>query len=118
MDELEQEYASIQEEIDKYRVDEWHSLVPLMEDTDWLLGRLMEVSHPNIEKGANGLFLYQEEQTHIGWTKPEDNHLTGIFVLIMEDLDYIYQALVCDHYDPLHGCRVSQLTRLDKKRKG
>jgi len=120
MDDLEQEYASIQEEIDKYRVDEWHSLVPLMEDSDGLLERLIEISRPNILQGAKGLFLHEEEQGHIPPSKlwKIDSDIAEVFIFMLEDVHYIYQALVCDHRDSHHGCRVSQLTRLDKKRKG
>ena len=123
MDDLEQEYASIQEEIDKYRVDEWHSLVPLMEDSDGLLERLMDLSNVNTTQfglGPKGLFFHKEEQGHIPPSKlwKIDSDIAEVFILMLEDVHYIYQALVCDYRDSHHGCRVSQLTRLDKKRKG
>ena len=122
MDDLEQEYASIQEEIDKYRVDEWHSLVPLMEDSDGLLDRLMDLSNVNTPQfglGTKGLFFHKEEQGHIPPSKlwKIDSDIAEVFILMLEDVHYIYQALVCDYRDSHHGCRVSQLTRLDKKRK-
>ena len=79
-------YERIQKELDKHRVDEWHSVIPLSEDGASLLEDLEEESYPNRLTGTNGLFLHENEQSLI---KPKKAYTTEAHGLMLEDNDYI-----------------------------
>lgn len=106
-------YERIQKELDKNRVDEWHSVIPLSEDGASLLEDLEEESYPNRLTGTNGLFLHQDEQSVI---KPKEAYTTEAYGLMLEDKDYIYNIFMvsggCDH----HEGHLAQITRHDKQK--
>tara|TARA_R100001377_G_scaffold73737_1_gene49836 strand:+ start:264 stop:599 length:336 start_codon:yes stop_codon:yes gene_type:complete len=106
-------YKRIQAELDKNRVDEWHSVIPLSEDGNSLLEVMVEVSEPNVLSGENGLFLHENEQSVI---KPKDAYTTDAYGMMFEDNDYIYNIFAvsggCDH----HEGHIAQITRHDKQR--
>ena len=106
-------YERIQKELDKNRVDEWHSVIPLSEDGASLLEDLEEESYPNRLTGTNGLFLHENEQFVI---KPIDAYTTEAYGLMLEDNDYIYNIFMvsggCDH----HEGHLAQVTRHDKQK--
>ena len=84
-------YDRIQIELDKHRVDEWHSVIPLSEDGSSILENLSEVSYPNRLSGANGLFLHQDEQSSI---EPTNAYTKTAYTVLMEDNDYIYNIFL------------------------
>ena len=106
-------YERIQKELDKNRVDEWHSVIPLSEDGASLLEDLEEESYPNRLTGTNGLFLHENEQFVI---KPKEAYTTEAYGLMLEDNDYIYNIFMvsggCDH----HEGHLAQVTRHDKQK--
>jgi hypothetical protein len=106
-------YEEIQKELDKHRVDEWHSVIPLSEDGAVLLEDLEEESYPNRLSGTNGLFLHENEQSLI---KPKEAYTTEAHGLMLEDNDYIYNIFIvsggCDH----HEGHLAQITRHDKQK--
>jgi len=106
-------YERIQKELDKNRVDEWHSVIPLSEDGASLLEDLEEESYPNRLTGTNGLFLHENEQFVIN---PKEAYTTEAYGLMLEDNDYIYNIFMvsggCDH----HEGHLAQITRHDKQK--
>jgi len=103
-------YDRIQIELDKHRVDEWHSVIPLSEDGSSILENLSEVSYPNRLSGANGLFLHQDEQSSI---EPTNAYTKTAYTVLMEDNDYIYNIFIVYSDEG----QIAQITRHDKQKK-
>jgi hypothetical protein len=88
----------INKELDKHRVDEWHSTIPLS-DEGWVL----------VEDLIAGTLDVLIEAEHQGWS-PEDK----VFTHVLKDNDYIYNIFgVGDS----HGV-IAQITRHDRKEMG
>jgi hypothetical protein len=106
-------YDRIQIELDKHRVDEWHSVIPLSEDGASLVDDMTEVSYPGGHQ-QNGLFLHENEQSMIN---PKDAYTTVAYGMMLEDNDYIYNIFAvsggCEH----HEGHIAQITRHDKQKK-
>ena len=100
-------YAKIQRELDKHRVDEWHSVIPLSEDGAFLLDDMCEVSHPGCVDGVNGLRLHDTMQI-----QPHNAYTTIAYNNIFEDKDYIYSTFIVQSEDG----QIVQITRHDKYR--
>ena len=105
-------YEYIQTELDKYRVDEWHSVYPLSEDGACLLDDIGEVAHPGGYQ-QNGLFLHDTQQ---GMIMPKNGYTDTAHTTLYEDDDYIYCIFTVESGD-LHACQLAQITRHDKERK-
>tara|TARA_Y100000114_G_scaffold117759_1_gene112147 strand:- start:4522 stop:4899 length:378 start_codon:yes stop_codon:yes gene_type:complete len=105
-------YENIQRELDKNRVDEWHSVIPLSEDGACLLDELDEITEPNVLSGENGLFLHENEQGNI---EPKNAYTSRATTGVMEDNDYIYFIITVESGDPNAG-RLAQITRHDKQK--
>jgi|TARA_R100000030_G_scaffold59401_1_gene44657 hypothetical protein len=103
-------YEEIQKELDKHRVDEWHSVIPLSEDGSCLLDDLAEVGHPSIPFGVNGLTLHDTMSIH-----PKDAYTSRAYSILYEDADYIYNILTVESGDP-HAGHLAQITRHDKQK--
>jgi hypothetical protein len=105
-------YEKIQIELDKHRVDEWHSVIPLSEEGASLVDDMTEVSYPGGHQ-QNGLFLHENEQSTIN---PKDAYTTVAYGMMLEDNDYIYNIFTvsggCEH----HEGHLAQITRHDKER--
>ena len=85
----------INKELDKHRVDEWHSTIPLS-DEGWVL----------VEDLIEGTLDVLIEAEHQGWS-PQDK----VFTHVLKDNDYIYNIFgVGDS----HGV-IAQITRHDRK---
>jgi len=110
---MKETYKKIQAEFDKYRVDEWHSVIPLSEDGWGMYDDLGDVSYPGGNQ-QNGLFLHENEQ---GLIEPKDGYTSSAFTCLLEDADYIYNIFAvsggCDH----HEGHLAQITRHDKQRR-
>lgn len=104
-------YERIQKELDKHRVDEWHSVYPLSEDGSCLLDDIAEVSNPELISGVNGLALHDTMQI-----QPKNAYTSTAYCLLFEDVDYIYNVLTVESGDP-HAGHLAQITRHDKQRK-
>ena len=102
-------YNKIQEELDKHRVDEWHSVIPLSEDGATLVDNMSDVSYPGGHQ-QNGLFLHQDEQ---GMVNPKNSYTKTAYTMIEEDNDYIYNIFVVESDEG----QLAQITRHDKQRK-
>mgnify|MGYP003653231771 CR=1 FL=1 len=111
---MKETYKKIQAEFDKYRVDEWHSVIPLSEDGSCLISDIDEASEPNPLSGENGLFLHENEQATI---TPKNGITHTARTMMYEDADYIYSIFAVESGD-LHACELAQLTRHDKERQG
>jgi hypothetical protein len=105
-------YEKIQIELDKHRVDEWHSVIPLSEDGGCRLDDLYDVSYPGGHQ-QNGLFLHENEQ---GTITPKSGVTQTAHTMMLEDNDYIYNIFVVESGD-LHACQLAQITRHDKEGK-
>ena len=104
-------YKKIQDEFDKCRVDEWHSVIPLSEEGSCLIDDIHDVSYPGGNQ-QNGLFLHENEQ---GTITPKNGITHTAHTTMFEDADYIYSIFVVESGD-LHACELAQLTRHDKER--
>ena len=112
-------YENIQRELDKNRVDEWHSVIPLSEDGACLLDDLAEVSNPELIEGVNGLALHDTT-----WIHPKNAYTTTAYTLLFEDVDYIYNIFTVESGDrnpekttfPVYSGQLAQITRHDKQR--
>ena len=104
-------YEKIQRELDKHRVDEWHSVIPLSEDVWGILDDLADVSYPGGYQ-QNGLFLHENEQ---GDVSPKNAYTSRATTSVMEDNDYIYFIFTVESGDP-HAGHLAQITRHDKQR--
>tara|TARA_R110000796_G_C14365103_1_gene413294 strand:+ start:78 stop:476 length:399 start_codon:yes stop_codon:yes gene_type:complete len=102
-------YEDIQKELDKHRVDEWHSVIPLSEDGACLLNDLADAGHPSIPFGVNGLTLHNTMSI-----EPKSGVTTIAHSILYEDADYIYNILSV-HSGDLHACHIAQITRHDKE---
>ena len=100
-------YESIQKELDKNRVDEWHSVIPLSEDGSCLLDDLAEVGHPSRVSGVNGLTLHDTMSI-----QPKDAYTSRAYSILYEDSEYIYNIFTADSSEG----RVAQITRHDKQK--
>ena len=107
----EEMYEYVQTELDKHRVDEWHSVIPLSEDGACLLDDIAEAGHPSIPFGVNGLTLADTMsiETKSGMT-------TVAHSIMYEDADYIYHILSVYAGD-MHGGQMAMITRHDKEGK-
>ena len=105
-------YENIQRELDKNRVDEWHSVISLSEDGASLLDDIGEVSAPG-GYSVNGFFLHENEQ---GDVSPKNAYTSRATTEVMEDNDYIYFIFTVESGDP-HAGMLAQITRHDKQRK-
>ena len=103
-------YEKIQIELDKHRVDEWHSVIPLSEDGACLVDDLAEVGHPSLVSGVNGLTLHDTMSI-----QPKNGYTTRSYSILYEDADYIYNILTVESGDP-HAGHLAQITRHDKER--
>tara|TARA_R100001126_G_scaffold98698_1_gene73292 strand:- start:1473 stop:1844 length:372 start_codon:yes stop_codon:yes gene_type:complete len=103
-------YENIQRELDKNRVDEWHSVIPLSEDGSCLLDDLAEVSNPELIEGVNGLALHDTMRI-----QPKNSYTTTAYSLLFEDVDYIYNILTVESGDQ-HAGHLAQITRHDKQK--
>ena len=101
-------YDRIQKELDKHRVDEWHSVIQLSEDGASLVDDMTEVSHPGGHQ-QNGLFLHENEQSEI---KPKNGYTTTAYGMMLEDNDYIYNIFIVESGEG----QIAQITRHDKYR--
>ncbi len=99
-------YDKIQTELDKHRVDEWHSVIPLSEDGASLVDDMTEVSYPGGHQ-QNGLFLHENEQSEI---KPKNGYTTTAYGMMLEDNDYIYNIFIVESGEG----QIAQITRHDK----
>ena len=106
-------YENIQRELDKNRVDEWHSVIPLSEDGASLLNDLMDVSNPDLSEGVNGLFLHENQQ---GYIEPKNAYICEGTTAIIEDNDYVYFIFYVESGDQ-HAEILAQITRHDKRKK-
>ena len=103
-------YEKIQIELDKHRVDEWHSVIPLSEDGSCLVDDLAEVGHPSLVSGVNGLTLHDTMSI-----QPKNAYTSRAYSILYEDADYIYNILTVESGDP-HAGHLAQITRHDKER--
>jgi|TARA_R110001632_G_scaffold228256_1_gene363306 hypothetical protein len=103
-------YEKIQIELDKHRVDEWHSVIPLSEDGACLVDDLAEVGHPSLVSGVNGLTLHDTMSI-----QPKNAYTSRAYSILYEDADYIYNILTVESGDP-HAGHLAQITRHDKER--
>ena len=99
-------YDKIQKELDKHRVDEWHSVIPLSEDGASLVVDMTEVSYPGGHQ-QNVLFLHENEQSEI---KPKNGYTTTAYGMMLEDNDYIYNIFIVESGEG----QIAQITRHDK----
>tara|TARA_B100000212_G_scaffold1438_1_gene1042 strand:- start:137 stop:484 length:348 start_codon:yes stop_codon:yes gene_type:complete len=105
----EEMYKYVQTELDKHRVDEWHSVYPLSEEGACLLDDIAEAGHPSIPFGVNGLTLHDTMSI-----EPKSGVTTRAHSILYEDADYIYNILSV-HSGDLHACHIAQITRHDKE---
>tara|TARA_R100001510_G_scaffold56801_1_gene63096 strand:+ start:1639 stop:1974 length:336 start_codon:yes stop_codon:yes gene_type:complete len=110
---MNDKYEYIQRELDKNRVDEWHSVIPLSEDGACLLDELDEIIEPNVLSGENGLFLHENQQ---GYIEPKNAYTYRGTTAIIEDNDYVYFIFTVESGDQ-HAGMLAQITRHDKQRK-
>ena len=103
-------YERIQKELDKNRVDGWHSVIPLSDDGAVLLEDLAEVGHPSRVSGVNGLTLHDTMSI-----QPKDAYTSRAYSILYEDADYIYNILTVESGDP-HAGHLAQITRHDKQK--
>ena len=101
-------YDRIQNELDKHRVDEWHSVIPLSEDGASLVEDLADVGHPSLVSGVNGLTLHDTMSI-----QPKNGYTTRSYSIFYEDRDYIYNILTAQSDEG----QIAQITRHDKQRK-
>lgn len=106
----EELYERVQTELDKHRVDEWHSVIPLSEDGACLLDDIAEAGHPSIPFGVNGLTLHDYMSI-----EPKSGYTHKAHSILYEDADYIYNILDV-HSGDQHGGQLAQITRHDKER--
>tara|TARA_B100000085_G_scaffold123190_1_gene112165 strand:+ start:395 stop:748 length:354 start_codon:yes stop_codon:yes gene_type:complete len=105
----EEMYEYVRTELDKHRVDEWHSVYPLSEDGFCLLDDIAEAGHPSIPSGVNGLTLRDTMSI-----EPKSGMTTVAHSILYEDVDYIYNILSVYAGD-LHGGQMAMITRHDKE---
>jgi len=102
---MKETYDRIQKELDKYRVDEWHSVIPLSEDGASLVEDLADVGHPSLVSGVNGLTLHDTMSI-----QPKNGYTTRSYSIFYEDRDYIYNILTAQSDEG----QIAQITRHDK----
>jgi|21_taG_2_1085346.scaffolds.fasta_scaffold08246_6 hypothetical protein len=102
---MKETYDRIQKELDKHRVDEWHSVIPLSEDGASLVEDLADVGHPSLVSGVNGLTLHDTMSI-----QPKNGYTTRSYSIFYEDRDYIYNILTAQSDEG----QIAQITRHDK----
>jgi len=98
-------YEKIQIELDKHRVDEWHSVIPLSEDGASLVEDLADVGHPSLVSGVNGLTLHDTMSI-----QPKNGYTTRSYSIFYEDIDYVYNIFTAQSDEG----QIAQITRHDK----
>ena len=99
-------YANIQRELDKHRVDEWHSVIPLSKDGAFLLDDIRTID--DTPEGVNGLRLHDTS-----WLVC-NVYTTTANSLLFEDSDYIYSIFAVQS-ERNENLQLAQITRHDKE---